>query len=82
MPKNSSGCIFPASSPKCFTALVNWEKEGFKSAAEQLSIFIEYGKDGDSLLNFNPLLKTSKATLENKISENVLEELLSSDEFN
>ena len=25
-----------------------WEKEGFKSAAENLSIFIEYGKDGDS----------------------------------
>ena len=25
-----------------------WEKEGFKSAAEELSIFIEYGKDGDS----------------------------------
>lgn len=30
MPKNSSGCILPASSPKCFTALVNWRKGGFK----------------------------------------------------
>ena len=25
-----------------------WEKEGYKAAAEELSIFIEYGKDGDS----------------------------------
>lgn len=25
-----------------------WEKEGFKAAAEELSIFIENGKDGDS----------------------------------
>ena len=25
-----------------------WEKEGFKSAAEELSDFIEFGKDGDS----------------------------------
>lgn len=26
MPKNSSGCILPASSPKCFTALRNWDQ--------------------------------------------------------
>lgn len=30
MPKNSSGWILPASSPKCFTALVNWKQGGFK----------------------------------------------------
>lgn len=32
MPKNSSGCILPASSPKCFTALVNWKKGGFSKS--------------------------------------------------
>lgn len=32
MPKNSSGCILPASSPKCFTALVNWKEGGFSKS--------------------------------------------------
>ena len=39
-----------------------WEKEGFESASEELVKFIQYGKQGESILDWNPLTTSSKTS--------------------
>lgn len=44
--------------------LTLWEKDGFEQAADQLALFIQYGKNGESILDWNPLTDSEKNSID------------------
>lgn len=43
--------------------LTLWEKKGFKTAAEELALFIQYARPDDSILNWNPLGESEETAM-------------------
>ena len=41
--------------------LTLWENKGFENAADVLALFIQYGRPGDSILDWNPLIDLEEA---------------------
>ena len=58
-----------------------WEQKGFKAAAEELAFFIEFGKEGDNIKDYNPLLDSKPENVKDKFrvknykSKNINKEL-------
>lgn len=44
--------------------LTLWEKDGFEQAADQLALFIQYGKIGESILDWNPLTDSKNNSID------------------
>lgn len=43
-----------------------WEEKGFKAAAEELAFFIEFGKEGDNIKDYNPFLDSKQESDKDK----------------
>lgn len=50
--------------------LTIWEKNGFEQAAAQLALFIQFGKDDESILDWNPLINTNGIDIDRGIIKN------------
>ncbi len=56
-----------------------WEKQGFKAAAEKLSLFIEGGEDGDSALTFENHLEEPNSLNDKKMNDETTDVLFLED---
>ena len=58
-----------------------WEKQGFKAAAEKLSLFIECGEDGDSAFTFENHLEEPNSLNDKKMNDENPDVLLFSEDW-
>lgn len=56
-----------------------WEEKGFKAAAEELAMFIGFGKEGDNIKDYNPLDSQSQKSSE-KNQKNIFTSLKTYDD--
>jgi len=49
--------------------LTLWEKEGFERAADKLALYIQYGKAGESILDWNPLADNKDLNIDRGLME-------------